>query len=510
MRGFLDFRFLNQHMSENPALKIGARPDYNAASWFLRGKSGKILKYLDWQTIEKLELRIGDELEIRRGQIVSCPPPASERPDFEDWIDQDAVTDPTVPFWLDNPNIQVGQPEFLDIIRALSRIMVRFGYGQKCLIAATPKTGKSWIAMAIRDMVLADRLLPHHQIRSFVISVHHNERSEEVNRFRHPDVETWSTRANQDPEERVHLAFLAFERAKRLVELGFPVVMFFDSFTRLIRDLNEVHKKYNPDDSPGTGAVYGAIINTIKQLYSYSNCFNGGTQSFTLIGTMLNHTKDAGDTKFVEETESAVNSVIYVQGIVKDNSRKPNLTKVGYPAINIPESETRYTSSMAHHPIYAVGEHDAFQMYQWAMSYRRILATSEAEQNGRIVKEAEEVALDRLLVDMAAYPDSLTLFQCAVVETGIDLSFLQRAFNHVADTMDQRDAERYWGWQLGRMFSTAKQRGQLETVVQLFLDKVLRGTQTSRQLEDLLDIIQPWFERDAVPAVEAREQNELN
>jgi transcription termination factor Rho len=198
------------------------------------------------------------------------------------------------------------------------------GKGQRALIVAPPKAGKTSVLQAIAHGIAKN----HPECHLMLVLV--GERPEEVTDLaRAVPGEVIAATFDRPPHEHTALAELAIERAKRLVEMGRDVVVMLDSLTRLGRAYNLA--------APASGRILsGGVDSTAltppkRFLGAARNIENGG--SLTIFATALVETGSAGDTLIFEEYKGTSNAELKLD-------RKIANRRV-YPAIDLRQSSTR-------------------------------------------------------------------------------------------------------------------------------------------------------------------------
>jgi transcription termination factor Rho len=178
-------------------------------------------------------------------------------------------------------------------------LLAPVGKGQRGLIVAPPKTGKTMILQAIADAVARN----HPECHLMVVLL--DERPEEVTDMRRSvRGEVLSSTFDRPAKDHTVLAALAVERAKRLVEDGQDVVILLDSLTRLCRAHNTIASAGNGRTLSG-GVDAGALL-APKQLFGAArNIEDGG--SLTIIATALVETGSRADDYYFEELKSTGN-----------------------------------------------------------------------------------------------------------------------------------------------------------------------------------------------------------
>lgn len=202
--------------------------------------------------------------------------------------------------------------------------LVPIGKGQRALIVAPPKAGKTSLLRSILKGIEINN--PKSKI--FVLLI--GERPEEVTEMkRFTKAEVIASTFDELPQNHIRLAEFVLERAKRLVELGEDVVIFVDSITRLSRAYN-----VNTPSSGKTltGGLDPFALHKPKRFFgSARNVENGG--SLTIIATTLVDTGSKMDDMIYEEFKGTGNMEIHL-------SRKLSELRI-FPAIDIYKSGTR-------------------------------------------------------------------------------------------------------------------------------------------------------------------------
>ena len=198
------------------------------------------------------------------------------------------------------------------------------GKGQRALIVAQPKTGKT---MLMKD--IANAIAANHP-EAYLIMLLIDERPEEVTDMaRTVKAEVIASTFDEPAERHVKIAGIVLEKAKRMVECGHDVVIFLDSITRLARAYNTV--------SPASGKVLsgGVDANALhkpKRFFGAArNIENGG--SLTIIATALTDTGSKMDEVIFEEFKGTGNMELQLDRMLSN--------KRIFPAVNIVASSTR-------------------------------------------------------------------------------------------------------------------------------------------------------------------------
>jgi len=203
-------------------------------------------------------------------------------------------------------------------------IFAPIGKGQRGLIVAQPKTGKTVLLKEIANAIAAN----HPEVYLIILLI--DERPEEVTDMaRSVRAEVISSTFDEPAERHVKVANIVLEKAKRMVECGHDVVILLDSITRLARAYNTV--------SPASGKVLsgGVDANALhkpKRFFGAArNIENGG--SLTILATALTDTGSKMDDVIFEEFKGTGNMELQLD-------RKLANKRI-YPAVDITASSTR-------------------------------------------------------------------------------------------------------------------------------------------------------------------------
>ena len=203
-------------------------------------------------------------------------------------------------------------------------LLMPVGKGQRALIVAPPKAGKTTVLRSIAHGIAKN----HPECHLMLVLV--GERPEEVTDLsRGVPAEVVAATFDHPPHEHTALAELAVERAKRLVELGRDVVVLLDSATRLGRAYNLAAPTGGRTLSGGVDV--GALAAPKRFLGAARNVEGGG--SLTIIATALVDTGSAGDTLLFEEYKGTGNAELRLD-------RKAAARRV-FPAVEVHQSGTR-------------------------------------------------------------------------------------------------------------------------------------------------------------------------
>ncbi len=198
------------------------------------------------------------------------------------------------------------------------------GKGQRALIVAQPKTGKTILMKDIANAIAANH--PEAYLMMLLI----DERPEEVTDMsRTVNAEVIASTFDEPADRHVKIAGIVLEKAKRMVECGHDVVIFLDSITRLARAYNTV--------SPASGKVLtgGVDANALQKPKRFfgaaRNIENGG--SLTIIATALIDTGSKMDEVIFEEFKGTGNMELQLDRILSN--------KRIFPSVNLVQSSTR-------------------------------------------------------------------------------------------------------------------------------------------------------------------------
>jgi len=203
-------------------------------------------------------------------------------------------------------------------------LLCPIGKGQRGLIVAQPKTGKTILLQQIANSITTN----HPEIILIVLLI--DERPEEVTDMeRSVKAEVVSSTFDEPPERHVQVADMVLEKAKRLVELGFHVVILLDSITRLARAHNAVVPHSGKILSGGIDA--NALHRPKRFFGSARNIEEGG--SLTIIATALIDTGSRMDDVIFEEFKGTGNMELVLDRRLSDRRV--------FPAIDVNRSGTR-------------------------------------------------------------------------------------------------------------------------------------------------------------------------
>ncbi|MEC3982169.1 transcription termination factor Rho [Amycolatopsis sp. H20-H5] len=241
-----------------------------------------------------------------------APEKSRHRPEFEDLV----PIHPTERLRLET------EPGVL-LTRVVDLVMP-VGKGQRALIVAPPKAGKTSVLQAIAHAISKNNPECH------LMLVLVGERPEEVTDLRRSvPGEVIASTFDRSPADHTAIAELAVERAKRLVEQGQDVVILLDSLTRLGRAYNLAAPNSGRTLSGGVDSA--ALLPPKRFLGAARNIENGG--SLTIFATALVETGSTGDTLIFEEYKGTSNAELKLDRRIAG--------KRIFPAVDIDQSGTR-------------------------------------------------------------------------------------------------------------------------------------------------------------------------
>jgi transcription termination factor Rho len=204
-------------------------------------------------------------------------------------------------------------------------MLTPIGKGQRGLIVAQPRTGKTTFLQHIADAMVKN----HPEVKLIILLV--DERPEEVTEIRHtvPSAEIMASSNDMDVRSHTRIAELAIERAKRLVEAGKDVFILLDSITRLGRAFNNALSNGGRTMSGGLDA---RALETPRKLFAAArNTEEAG--SLTIVATALIDTGSRMDEIIFQEFKGTGNMELVLD-------RKIAESRI-YPAVDIFQSGTR-------------------------------------------------------------------------------------------------------------------------------------------------------------------------
>jgi len=205
------------------------------------------------------------------------------------------------------------------------------GKGQRGLIVAPPRTGKTVLLQKIAKSIRAN----NPEVTLIILLI--DERPEEVTDMKRSiDCEVVSSTFDEPPERHAQVAEMVVEKAKRMVEYGGDVVILLDSITRLARAYNTLQPH---SGKILTGGVDAAALHKPKRFFGAArNIENHG--SLTIIATALIETGSRMDDVIFEEFKGTGNMELVLDRNLSDRRI--------YPAINVEKSGTRKEELLLH------------------------------------------------------------------------------------------------------------------------------------------------------------------
>ncbi len=203
-------------------------------------------------------------------------------------------------------------------------LLTPLGKGQRALIVAPPRTGKTFLLQHISLGISTN----HPDVKLIVLLI--DERPEEVtDMVRSVKGEVVASSLDRDIESHVRLSQLVVERCKRLAEMGKDVVMLMDSITRLARAFN---KWVGNTGRTMSGGVDIKALDIPKKLFATARLFEEGG-SLTIVGTALIDTGSRMDELIFQEFKGTGNMELVLDRKLADRRI--------WPAIDISQSGTR-------------------------------------------------------------------------------------------------------------------------------------------------------------------------
>ncbi len=286
--------------------------------------------YVSVQQVKQFGLKTGDVVECK-----VCPPRIGEKyfslanvekingrfpHEVRDRIPFEHLT----PLFPEEKFQLNGKPNVMNLSTRIVDLFSPIGKGQRALIVAQPKTGKTLLMKDIANAIAANH--PEAYLMMLLI----DERPEEVTDMaRTVDAEVIASTFDEPAERHVKIAGIVLEKAKRMVECGHDVVIFLDSITRLARAYNTV--------APASGKVLsgGVDANALqkpKRFFGAARNIEGGG-SLTIIATALIDTGSKMDEVIFEEFKGTGNMELQLDRNLSN--------KRIFPAVNLIASSTR-------------------------------------------------------------------------------------------------------------------------------------------------------------------------
>ncbi len=275
---------------------------------------------------------------LKTGDVVQCrvrPPREGEKyfpltsiekingrdpSDIRDRIPFEHLT----PLFPDEKFSLTGDAKTTNLSTRIVDLFAPIGKGQRALLVAQPKTGKTILMKNIANAIAANH--PEAYLMMLLI----DERPEEVTDMaRTVNAEVIASTFDEPAERHVKIAGIVLEKAKRLVECGHDVVIFLDSITRLARAYNTVAPA---SGKVLTGGVDANALQKPKRFFGAARNIEGGG-SLTIIATALIDTGSKMDEVIFEEFKGTGNMELQLDRTLSN--------KRIFPAVNLITSSTR-------------------------------------------------------------------------------------------------------------------------------------------------------------------------
>jgi transcription termination factor Rho len=217
----------------------------------------------------------------------------------------------------------------------VAELVAPLGRGQRCLIVAPPKAGKTTLLQQMAHGIAVN----HPNVTIFVLLV--DERPEEVTDWRRSIVrgEVFASSSDQSIESHIQISEMVAERSRRLVELGEDVVIFMDSLTRMSRAYNNNQKGSGRILS---GGIDARTMERPRRFFGSARNTEGGG-SLTIVATCLVDTGSRMDEVIFQEFKGTGNMELILERRLFD--------KRIFPCINIAASGTRKEEKLYPKPL---------------------------------------------------------------------------------------------------------------------------------------------------------------
>lgn len=286
--------------------------------------------FISTQQIKKYGLKTGDVVQCR-----VRPPHEGEKYFTLTSIDKINGREPAevrdripfehlTPLFPDEKYRLCGDPRTTNLSTRIVDLFSPIGKGQRALIVAQPKTGKTILMKDIANAIAANH--PEAYLMMLLI----DERPEEVTDMaRTVNAEVIASTFDEPAERHVKIAGIVLEKAKRMVECGHDVVIFLDSITRLARAYNTVAPA---SGKVLTGGVDANALQKPKRFFGAARNIEGGG-SLTIVATALIDTGSKMDEVIFEEFKGTGNMELQLDRQLSN--------KRMFPAVNLVASSTR-------------------------------------------------------------------------------------------------------------------------------------------------------------------------
>ncbi|MBN1195843.1 MAG: transcription termination factor Rho [Candidatus Aminicenantes bacterium] len=336
-RNALYFNILNAQANATGKLFAeGVIEIHNEGYGFLRFQDAAYLSspediYVSPSQVNKFDLRTGDTVSgsvrpPKGGEkyfaLLTVEAINSEEPEYVLKMRRHKRFEKLTPLYPDERILQETEPHL--ITGRVMDLLTPIGKGQRGLIVAAPRTGKTMILQSIAKSIEVN----HPEVVLIVLLI--DERPEEVTDMaRNVNGEVISSTFDEIPMRHTKVADIVLEKAKRLVEMGKDVVILLDSITRLAR----AHNAITPSSGKVlSGGIDANALNKPKKFFGAArNIEEGG--SLTILATALVETGSRMDDVIFEEFKGTGNMEI--------NLDRRLVEKRIFPAIDIFRSGTR-------------------------------------------------------------------------------------------------------------------------------------------------------------------------
>ena len=285
--------------------------------------------YISASQIRRFELKKGDKVtgKVRR-------PKDNEK--YYGLLQVDFINDQNAEDVKKRPHFQALTPLYPDtrihlenksndLSTRIMDLVTPIGFGQRGMIVAPPKAGKTSLLKEIANAITEN----HPNTKLFILLI--GERPEEVTDLERSveDSEVVHSTFDEPPEHHVKVAELLLERTKRLVEMGEDVIVLMDSITRLARAYNLV---IPPSGRTLSGGLDPASLHRPKHFFGAARNIEAGG-SLTILSTALVDTGSRMDDVIYEEFKGTGNMELHLDRNLSERRI--------YPAIDIRRSSTR-------------------------------------------------------------------------------------------------------------------------------------------------------------------------